>query len=267
MTPDFDILISRIRESIPTLSTQLQKGAAYILAHPDEIAVSSLRRVARQAKAHPTALVRLARQLGYPGWNEVKDVCVGRLRTAPSLAAHVGTPIRHNRNDALWRRLYFAQNDALVATLSHDPDIARVAGLLRNAAHVHVAGFRWSFPVAFGLAYSYRLFRNSVSLICGNVGTLETELRAIERRHATVVVSFAPYSSEAIQVAERTISQGAQLIALTESEVSPVALKADQILIFSVNSPSSFPSLVGAIAMAELLVSQLRLHEGRVGAQ
>jgi len=264
VTPDFDLLVSRIRGSIPVLSAQLQTGAAYILAHPEEIAVSSLRKVSVQANVHPMALVRLVRRLGYPGWNELREVCVGALTTGPSLAARAGALESGNSSDAPGYRVCLAQNDALVATLAgHDVDnVARAAELLRNAAHVHVAGFRWSFLVAFGLACSYRLLRNSVSLIEGKAGTLETELGAIGRRDATVVVSFAPYASEAVEVAERTRSRGARLIALTDSEVSPVAPKADQILLFSTGSPSSFPTLVGAIAMAELLVLQLRLQEG-----
>ena len=55
-----------------------------------------------------------------------------------------------------------------------------VAKLIRKAPHVHVAGFRSCYPVAFGMVYGYRLFRSSVSLISAEAGTLEMQLRGID---------------------------------------------------------------------------------------
>jgi DNA-binding MurR/RpiR family transcriptional regulator len=128
---------------------------------------------------------------------------------------------------------------------------------------VHVAGFRSCYPVAFGLLYGYRLFRPSVSLISGEAGTLEMQLRGIEKKHAVVVVSFAPYSVEAVRVAQAAIERGAKLITLTDSAVSPIALNADHTLIFAHESPSFFPSLVAASALAEMLVAHLLALEGK----
>jgi DNA-binding MurR/RpiR family transcriptional regulator len=102
-----------------------------------------------------------------------------------------------------------------------------------------------------------------VSLVNGEAGTLEMQLRGIEKRHAVVVVSFAPYSVEAVRVAQAAIERGAKLIALTDSAVSPIALNADHTLIFSHESPSFFPSLVAASALAEMLVAHLLALEGK----
>jgi DNA-binding MurR/RpiR family transcriptional regulator len=125
-----------------------------------------------------------------------------------------------------------------------------------------VAGFRSCYAVAFGLVYGYRLFRSSVSLLTGEAGTLEMQLRTIERDSATVVISFAPYSAEAARVAEAALEKGSKLIAITDSAVSPIALNADKVLIFSHESPSFFPSLVAATAIAESLVAHLLALEG-----
>jgi Transcriptional regulators len=99
---------------------------------------------------------------------------------------------------------------------------------LRRAPHVHVAGFRSCYAVAFGLVYGYRLFRPSVSLLNGEAGTLEMQLRTVERDSATIVISFAPYSVEAARVAEAALEKGSKLIAITDSAVSPIALECRQ---------------------------------------
>ncbi|WP_050451840.1 MurR/RpiR family transcriptional regulator [Candidatus Burkholderia verschuerenii] len=263
--PTFDQLAATIRERFPALSPQFQAAAAFLLDNPDEVAVLSMRKVAERAQVQPAAMVRLSQQLGFPGWNELREIFVSRVRTRPEpLTARARSLVKGGSDNQLSHDLAQAQSHNLDVTLSQNAaNIVEAAKALRRAPHVHVAGFCSCYPVAFGLLYGYRLFRPSVSLINGEAGTLEMQLRGIEKKHATVVVSFAPYSAEAVRVAQATVERGGKLIALTDSAVSPIALNADHTLIFSHDSPSFFPSLVAASALAEMLVAHLLALEGK----
>ncbi|TKC81223.1 MurR/RpiR family transcriptional regulator [Trinickia terrae] len=264
MPDSFDQLAALIRAQFSDMSPQFQAGAAFLLDHPDEIAVSSMRKIAERAQVQPAALVRLSQQLGFPGWNELRELFVARVRARPEpLTERARSLVKSPAKEALTRDLLVAQQHNLEATGAHNARlIVDAAKLLRKAAHVHVAGFRSCYPVAFGLVYGYRLFRSSVSLLTGEAGTLEMQLRGIEKNSATVVVSFAPYSVEAARVAAAAQERGSRLVAITDSAVAPVALNADKVLIFSHESPSFFPSLVAASALAEALVAHLLALEG-----
>jgi DNA-binding MurR/RpiR family transcriptional regulator len=262
--PTLDELAALIRARFPDFSPQIQAGAAYLLNFPDEVAVSSMRKVAQGAKVQPAALVRLSQTLGFPGWNELRELFVARLRTRPEpLSSKARALVKGGSREALATNIGAAQQHNLAATLAQSggriPDAAR---LLKKASHVHIAGFRSCYPIAFSLLYGYRLFRSTVSLVSGEAGTLEMQLRSIAKGHATVVVSFAPYSREAARVAEAAKEQGSRLLAITDSAVAPIALNADQVLLFSHESPSFFPSLVAASAIAESLVAHLLALEG-----
>jgi DNA-binding MurR/RpiR family transcriptional regulator len=264
MPDSFDQLAALIRARFSELSPQFQMGAAFLLDHPDEVAVSSMRKVAERAQVQPASLVRLSQQLGFPGWNELRDLFVARVRTRPEpLASRARSLVKSNAKDALARDLLVAQRHNLDVTAAQGGRaVVEAARLLRRAAHVHVAGFRSCYAVAFGLVYGYRLFRPTVSLLTGEAGTLEMQLRSIARDSATVVISFAPYSVEAARVAEAVLEKGGKLIAITDSAVAPIALNADKVLIFSHESPSFFPSLVAATALTESLVAHLLALEG-----
>ncbi|HEV3422669.1 MAG TPA: MurR/RpiR family transcriptional regulator [Paraburkholderia sp.] len=264
MPDSFDQLAALIRARFSELSPQFQMGAAFLLDHPDEVAVSSMRKVAERAQVQPASLVRLSQQLGFPGWNELRDLFVARVRTRPEpLASRARSLVKANAKDVLAHDLLAAQQHNLDVTAAHNARVTvEAARLLRRAPHVHVAGFRSCYAVAFGLVYGYRLFRSSVSLLTGEAGTLEMQLRTIERDSATIVISFAPYSVEAARAAEAALEKGSKLIAITDSAVSPIALNADKVLIFSHESPSFFPSLVAATAIAESLVAHLLALEG-----
>ncbi len=207
--PTFDQLAAAIRERFPDLSPQFQAGAAFLLDFPDEVAVLSMRKVAERAKVQPAAMVRPSQQLCFPGWNELREIFVSRVRTRPEpLTARARTLVKGGSDNQLSRDLAQAQAHNLDLILAQNAaGIVEAVKTLKKAPHVHVAGFRSCYPVAFGLLYGYRLFRPSVSLITGEAGTLEMQLRGIEKKHATVVVSFAPYSAEAVRVAQATIER------------------------------------------------------------
>lgn len=264
MPETFDQLAASIRARFAELSPQFQAGAAFLLDHPDEVAVLSMRKVAERAHIQPASLVRLSQVLGFPGWNELRDLCVARVRMRPEpLTARARSLVAGGKKDTLTHDLLIAQQQNLEATATHNErGVLQAARVLRKARHVHVAGFRSCYAVAFGLVYGYGLFRPSVSLLTGEAGTLEMQLRGIARESATVVISFAPYSVEAVRVAEVALEKGSRLIAITDSAVSPIALHAESVLIFSHESPSFFPSLVAATAIAESLVAQLLALEG-----
>jgi DNA-binding MurR/RpiR family transcriptional regulator len=81
-------------------------------------------------------------------------------------------------------------------------------------------------------------------------------------RGAVLMVSYDPYSQEINRVAETACDTGCKLIALTDSLVSPIALKADCSLLFSAGSPSFFPSTASALALVEILIAQLLAEKG-----
>src|ERR1700722_9119469 len=70
----------RLVEAFDGLSPQLQVAGRYLLDHPHEIALRSMRQLAREANFAPATLTRLARQLGFGGFDELKRLSADELR-------------------------------------------------------------------------------------------------------------------------------------------------------------------------------------------
>lgn len=255
----FTQLMDLIKSIYPELSPQFQTGAKYLMDHPDEIAVSSMRNIAGNANIQSSTLVRLAQHLGFRGWPELKLIFVERVRSAPQGYAKKAKSITEKQEpNSLIAEVFSAQRLNLENTeASNSATLLAVSRIIEKARQVHVAGFRASYPIAFSFQYLYRLFRPSVQLISGQAGTLEMGLRAIEKEDAVMVISFAPYSAEALTVANAAKGANCKLIAITDSAVAPIALQADAVITIAVDSPSFFPSIVAAIAVIESLVEIL----------
>lgn len=261
---DVEALLLHLKEQFVTLSPQFRLGAKYLLDNPHEVPLRSMRKIATDAHVQPITLIRLARLLGFDGWQNLREFFVGGLHEhGQQYATRARKLVNEPDSGRLFAAMLDAQQENLMAlSVQEAESLGKAAACINAAPTVRAAGFRSSHPIAFAFYYLYRLFRPSVHLLQGASGTLELELRALEPGDAVLMVSFEPYSREIIRVAETARSVGCKLIALTDSSVSPIALKSDYTLLFATGSPSFFPSTTSALALVEILIAQLLAEKG-----
>lgn len=250
----------QILQQFDALSPQLQTAARFVVDHPNDVLIRSMRHVAELAGVPPSTLVRLSRQVGYSGWQALKDhfAHAAGLDQAQSYAsrAHQLAGLRHTTT--LVDELFAAHITNLESTHKQSATVLTpVAQCMQSARLVFVAGFRASYPLAFALLYGYRLFRDSVHALDAHAHNLEMQLRPMGAEDVLVAISFAPYSRECLEVAQTAKAKGARIVALTDSEASPLARMADHVALFAVDSPSFFPSVAAGMALVEALLEQL----------
>jgi DNA-binding MurR/RpiR family transcriptional regulator len=122
---------------------------------------------------------------------------------------------------------------------------------------------RASHAIAFHFAYVYGLLRDNGHLLDDRGGALRDHAARLSRGDALIAVSIAPYTRATVEAVEVAEKRGATILALTDSRVSPIARSARHILLFQTSGPSFFSTLIGALALAELLVARLAASGGR----
>jgi DNA-binding MurR/RpiR family transcriptional regulator len=256
-------VVDEIKKNFEGFSPQFQAAVRYLLDQPDEIAVSSMRSVAAKANVQSATLVRLAQHMGFSGWPELKALFVEWLRASPHRYAVRAKSLTSQAGpEELFAELFRTQRSNIDAIAASNPAFLQAARLIEKAKDVYIAGFRACHPIAFTLQYLYRFFRWNVTRLGGGDSSLEMGLRAIQRGDAVIVISFAPYSREALTVVQVARRKGCKIVAMTDSFASPLARNADVTILFSVQSPSFFPSIVSGIAAAEALVELLASRSG-----
>lgn len=262
---NLDALIQHLQSHYTEMPLQFQISARYLIDHPGDVPIASMRTIAAQAGVQPATLVRLAQSLGYAGWAGLKDVFVQSLRQSPTAYTEQAKAVVSNRNPkGMFTNVVHAQA-ANVANLDelNAQTMPLAADLIVKAKRVYVAGFRASYAPAFTFYYLYRLFRPTVSMLRTEAGTLEMELRTLEPNDVVVLTAFAPYSQEIVRVYEAAIESGCKVIALCDSKVAPIALESEYNLIFGTEVPSFFPSSTAATALVEGLIEQILARTGR----
>ncbi len=258
-----------LRENIVSqfsvLSPELQRAAEFSLQNANQLVVQSMRAFASEAGVKPATLLRLAQRLGYNGWGELKDAFIDdiglRNDTYVSKAEKL---IAKGTQPQLYEEVFQAHQANLAYTRKENHQAMEQAVTLLDAAdNVYICGFRASFPIAWSLFYVYRLFNRQVSLIDGLASNIEVFTRELTAQDCVLLTSFAPYSRESLDVLHAAQDAEAKIIAITDSPVSPLAQAADCTLLFSIDSPSFFPSVVSGMGLAECLLAMLVARHGR----
>lgn len=253
--------LKALKSNFDALSPRLQAAARYILDQPREVAVYSMRAAAERAGVHPTSMLRLARELGFEGYEDFRDqfrIWVksgeqnswsGRARSVRKHAAEVTLV------DSLLRQE--TQNLASLATPAAYAGLREAALRMQKARRVYVVGFRSLYSVAFYLGYACRMFMRNVSLVSGPGGTSADELRFIGEDDLVVAFTYHPYTSDTIRAVNFALERGAGLVAVTDSVVSPIAREGQTTLVVANETPSLFHSVLPALAVAQSLVALL----------
>jgi DNA-binding MurR/RpiR family transcriptional regulator len=268
-----DLLLTRLREIYDSLSPQLQRGAKYILERPDEIAFTSMRQLAQRAEVQPATMVRLAQRLGLDGYEDLREPFRDELRQQPSgygrrarqLLARTGRRSGGRALTHLAGEMISADRENLSLTMDAigADGLAATSTVLAKSKRLYIMGLRSLYPAAFYTHYACTMFRDNTVLLDGPGGTFADGMRGIGEKDAMLIFSLEPYTSGVIHAATYAVERGAEVVAITDSLVSPLASLTPHLLLVGTDGPALFKSVVPAIAVAQALVAQMLAQGGQ----
>jgi DNA-binding MurR/RpiR family transcriptional regulator len=260
--------LNELCSALPSLPMRLREVGRFVAANDYDATTRSMRDLAAAAGADPASFTRLAKALGYPGWDALRAALTEARRPPQSSPFSGRTKGRRQgpNSDVMLVADKLEAEAAGVARISSDT-VARAARTLQSAQRIWIAGFRSCRSVAELLNYQLRLFRADAVQLVGGSGPEDLDFGAFCARDAVIVIGFAPYSTASVLSARAAHRSGAGLIAIADTAGSPMAEGADHLLLFeAAASPGFFPSLTGAIAIAQSLAA-VTFVLGGVGAK
>ena len=249
--------LNELCSALPSLPTRLREVARFVAANDYDATTRSMRDLAAVAGADPASFTRLAKALGYSGWDELRGALTEARRPAqPAPFSGRTKARRYGPNSDVTLVADKLEAEAAGLARISSSEVAAAAKTLRKAQRIWIAGFRSCRSVAELLNYQLRLFRPEAVQLVGGSGPEDLDLGAFRAGDAVVVVGFAPYSTASVLSARAARRPGAALIAITDTIAAPMAEGANHLLLFeAAASPGFFPSLTGAIAIAQSLAA------------
>lgn len=252
-----------IESQFESLSRVLQQAARFVIDNPAEIALDSMRGVARKADVQPGTMLRLARQLGFDNYEAFRELYRAWLADHNSPLFGRASALRRgphgDANAELLNQLYNSESKNLAETVGPEryAQIAAALALLQNARRIYVMGLRSLFSAAYYFNYVCGMFLENVTLVSSTGGTFADELRRIDERDVLLAFSYHPYTQDALRAIQFAASKNASVVAITDSLVAPAAAHASVLLLAPNATPSLLPSVIPALAMAQTLAALL----------
>jgi DNA-binding MurR/RpiR family transcriptional regulator len=259
-----------LEQRFEALSPQMKKAAGYLMEHPADIALYSMREVAKRAAIPPGTLLRLSSTLGFGSYVALREVYQNGLRSGQGAvpfsdrARDLQRSTRAKSGAELVRQVASTELENIEKTFAANDQavLDRVVKLIEGADRVYVLGQRSCFPAAFFFNYVLRFFRSTSVLLDGQGGTFVDELRAIRRRDVLVAISIQPYTAEVVRAADFAKKEGASVVAITDSRLSPLRTRATESLLTFNRSASFFHSILALFALIQALTALLAARGG-----
>lgn len=269
---DFDALRSVLVARSGSLSKRLAQVAQFFLNHPEEVAITTLVRLADHAQVPPATITRFAKQLGFAGFAELQAVfrerLLGpRLPYAARLAETDPAPINDADLDQPGH-VFGSFVQAAVQSLLRIEDALDRASLdafvdvLAASPAVHVAAARGAFGLGAYTVYGLANIGKRAHLI-DNLGAMRAEqLAAIGPGEVLLVMTFDDYTPETVEMARMAARKGHAVLAITDNALSPVAALAQEVLYVNEARLGHFRSQVPAMVVCQAIIVSLGRRMG-----
>src|SRR5258705_3198542 len=256
---DHGPLSRQIIKAFDAMSAQLQTAGRYVLERPRDVALVSMREQARQAGVQPATMTRLAKHLGLDGYDDIREMYAAAVRDGDlGFAGKAGAQVvsQNLKGDkALAAEMVKSigkQIDRLAAPDALDRLVAS-AEVLASARRIYCLGLRSSHSVAWHLHYVLTLIGERSIHLDGIAATGTDALARAGERDVLLVASVLPYTRLTIELAEYAAGRGVSVVAITDSEVAPLAQTAQHVVVVPTDSPSFFHAMSPAFVVAEIL--------------
>jgi DNA-binding MurR/RpiR family transcriptional regulator len=261
-------IVELIKANLDGMPVQMQSAARFIIDHPSEVALLSMREQARKAGVPPATMTRLAQRIGFPGYQDLKDTYAEAIRDNVAWFSGRAVNMLSRRREYGEVSLVTETIDAITRAINElrrpaaIEKLLKAADILHRAQRIYCIGARATFPVAFLFDYTQRYYSDKIRLLEGAGGSGVDLMHRISSKDALLAVSLSPYATSTQRTVKLAHAAGATVVAITDTEASPVARKADVSILISARSPSFFDTISPALASAEILVALLASRAG-----
>lgn len=250
-------LFEVLNANYTSMSKSHKKIADFIINHYDQAVFMTAAKLGAGLDISESTVVRFAMALGYSGYPEFqKDLeeCVKlKLSAVQKMEAKYG---RSSQSEVLVSVLE-ADMEKIQHTIDNlDPAAFETAmDIIMNARNIYIMGLRSNEPLAGFLHFYLNMFRGNVIRV-NTTSVTETfeQMIRISEEDCFIGISFPRYSMRTLKAMEFANDRNAKVIAITDSQHSPMNLYSSCNLFARSDMVSIVDSLVAPLSLINALV-------------
>lgn len=254
-------VLKRLAGELDALTPEARKAATYVLENPRDVGVSTVREIAEAAKVKPNTVVRMARQVGFDGYEDFREPFRDAIRRGTADFPDRVRWLQDIRKSDDLGGLYADMVQAALRNVE-DTFAGISAEALRDAAEtiwtsqsVYTLGVGVNNSNARSFTYlaSTGMMRFHAIPRPGSIAT--DDLAWAGPDDVLIAITCKPYRTEVVEAVRIARDQGVKVIGISDSAASPIVVNATHGFVIRCETPQFFPSSVATLALLETLLS------------
>lgn len=250
-------LLAKMDESIRRLSKGHKKIAAYIKENYDKAAFMTAAALGKKVGVSESTVVRFATELGFKGYPELQRALQQMIKS--KLTAVQRMEVSQN---------LIGDGDIINSVLTGDIELIRetaertsrddfkhALAEINRAKRIYILGVRSSAALASFLAFYFNLVFDSVVLVdTSSASEMFEQMFRIDENDVCIAISFPRYSKQTVNAMRFIADRKAKIIAITDTDKSPIASFADYLLVARSDMASVVDSLTAPLSLINALI-------------
>ena len=250
-------LLKLIEEKMPTFSKGQKRIANYVIENYDKAAYMTASKLGAIVDVSESTVVRFADELGFDGYPEFQHSLREIVRTKLTSFQRVEVANNIIGDGDILTKVLTLDAEKIKHTLEgvdRDAFNATVDKIL-GAKNIYIMGVRSSSYLAGFLNYNLRMIFDNVRLVSTTSGSeMFEEIMNISEEDVMIAISFPRYSKRIINAVDFAKGAGCDVIAITDSALSPIASAADHLLVAQSDMVSFVDSLAAPMSIINAIV-------------
>lgn len=255
-------LFKLITEQMDCFSKGHRLIASYMLEHYDKAAFMTAQKLGSAVGVSESTVVRFAAMLGFDGYPSLQRSLQELMRNKLTAVQRIEVTNDSLSGQDVLKQVLTRDMEKIRLTLEEASEDAflRAVKAIESCNTIYILGARSAEPLAAFMNYYFsRMFPQVKQLRCTTTSELFEQVMRIDEKDVMIGISFPRYSKQTAKILGFAKSRGTQVIAITDSEKSPLAEYADHLLIARSDMNSFADSLVAPLSLINALIAALSI--------
>lgn len=252
-----NFVLSKVDLTDKKLSKGHKRLVQYITENYDKAAFMTASKLGETVGVSESTVVRFATEIGFKGYPELQKELQRMIKS--KLTAVQRMEVSSNligEQDAI-KKVLNGDIELIRKTLESisNTEFAKAVDTINNAKRIYILGVRSSASLAsFLYFYLNPVFENVVLVDTTSASEMFEQMFRISENDVCVAISFPRYSKQTINALRFINDRGTKIIAITDSDDSPIAEYAHTLLVAKSDMVSVVDSLVAPLSLINALI-------------
>ena len=250
-------ILTYIQENMTSFSKGQKLIANYILQSYDKAAFMTASKLGKTVNVSESTVVRFAAELGFDGYPSMQKTLQEMIRNKLTAIQRVEVSKERIGNQDVMTMVMQSDIEKIRMTLDETDQVSfnQAVAAIANAKRIYVLGVRSASVLANFISFYFSfMFDNLVSVDTSSISEVFEQIVHISADDVFIGLSFPRYSKRTIKAMQYAKDQGAKVVAITDSKVSPLTKIADVSLLAKSDMASFVDSLVAPLSLVNALI-------------